>query len=233
MNTITSKTDISSAKQQTEGIKSFIVVHNIVAMIIMFSICTTISIFFKQSGSLEPDIVMVYLLGIILFSYWVSSYFYSFLASVCGVLFYNFFFTEPYLTLEVYNPGYPITFLIMFLVGSFTSMLTIRLKSQTALAEEREQRFKALYQLERKLLGVKSSKLLAKVSAEELTKQFSADILVQFFDNTGKIQTRYVAGKDFSMKIKNVLRVMRLTIRQIAAVMVRHFFQKAGLIISP
>jgi two-component system, OmpR family, sensor histidine kinase KdpD len=197
MNTMTNKTDISSAKQQNEGIKSFIVLHNIVAMIIMFSICTAISIFFKQSGSLESDIVMVYLLGIILFSYWVSSYFYSFLASVCGVLLYNFFFTEPYLTLEVYNPGYPITFLIMFLVGSFTSMLTIRLKSQTALAEEREQRFKALYQLERKLLGVKSSKSLAKVSAEELTEQFSADILVQFFDDAEKIQNRYVAGKDF------------------------------------
>ena len=50
MNNMTSKTDISSAKQQNERIKSLIVVHNIVAMIIMFSICTTISIFFKQSS---------------------------------------------------------------------------------------------------------------------------------------------------------------------------------------
>jgi len=197
MSIATTKTNVFSAKCQNKRNKISIAIYNSISMVIMFSLCTAISVFFKRSGSLEADIVMVYLLGIILFSYLVSSYFYSFLASVCGVLLYNFFFTEPYLTLQVYNPGYPVTFLIMFIVGSFTSMLTIRLKSQTSIIEEREQRFKTLYQIERKLLGVKSSKSLAKVSAEELREQFSADVLVQFFDDSGKTQNRYVEGKDF------------------------------------
>ena len=173
------------------------IINNIIVMFIMFSLCTIVSMLFKKNNSLEADIVMVYLLGIILFSYWASGYFYSFLASICGILLYNYFFTEPYYTFQVYNPGYPITFLIMFMVSAFTSMLTIRLKSQTALAEEREQRFKALYKIEKNLLGVKSSTSLAKISAEQLAKQFNADVLIQFFETSGKPQTRYVVGNDF------------------------------------
>ena len=195
VNTVTKE---ASSKKYFDNLnKISTTIYNIATMFVMLALCTGISIFFKRNGSLESDIVMVYLMGIIVFSYLVSSYFYSFLAAVCGVLFYNFFFTEPYFTLQVYNPGYPVTFLIMFIVGSFISTLTIRLKSQTSLAEEREQRFKSLYQIERKLLGVKSSESLAKVSAEELAKQFSADVLVQFFDNSGQAQNRYVEGSDF------------------------------------
>ena len=167
-----------------------------VLLIAIMAICTGISILLRYFGVHESNFVMVYLLGILLFSFLTGSYLYSLVASLFGVLFYNFFFTEPYFTLQAYSPDYPMTFLIMFFVGSFTSMLTIRVRRETLLAEEREARIKALYQIGRQLLEVKSSSNLAEVSAQELATQFDADVMIQFFDSTGNVKDQFVAGND-------------------------------------
>ncbi len=176
--------------------KATVMARNIIKLIGVLALCTLISMLFRQMGAHETNIVLVYLLGILLYSYMTGGYQYSLVASLFGVLFYNFFFTVPYYTLQAYRPDYPITFLIMFLVGAFTSMLTIRIKRETLLAEEREARIKALYQIGRRLLGVKSSSNLTEVSAEELAAQFSADVMVQFYDAAGNNRNRFVKGKD-------------------------------------
>ncbi|MFB0920945.1 MAG: DUF4118 domain-containing protein, partial [Oscillospiraceae bacterium] len=187
--------DYSGYKQEFM-IKAAAMALNIAKLIGVMALCTVISMLFRYLGAHETNIVLVYLLGILLYSYMTGSYQYSLIASLFGVLCYNFFFTVPYYTLEAYRPDYPITFIIMFLVGAFTSMLTIRIKKETLLAEEREARIKALYQIGRRLLGVKSSANLAEVSAEELGTQFSANVLVQFYDAEGKSRDRFVRGED-------------------------------------
>lgn len=169
---------------------------NIVTLIILMGLCTAVSMYFKYAGGFESNIVMIYLLGILLFSYLAGGYVYSFFASVCGVLLYNFFFTEPYYTLQVYSPDYPVTFLIMFIVGLFTSMLTIRVKRETFLAEDREKRIKSLYHIGRRLLEVKNTETLAEISAKEIALQLHGDVLVQFYDPSGNLCHRYVAGND-------------------------------------
>ncbi len=88
------------------------------------------------------------------------------------------------------------TFIFLFFVGLFTSMLTIRIKRETFLAEEREKRIQALYHISRLLLGVKNSSNLAEITAAELASQFSADVLVQFYDASGTIRIRSVIGND-------------------------------------
>ncbi|NCB73589.1 MAG: DUF4118 domain-containing protein [Clostridia bacterium] len=169
---------------------------NTIKLVIVMALCTAVSVCLRHFGAHETNIVLVYLLGILLFSYMASSYLFSFFASLFGVLAYNFFFTEPYYTFRAYSPDYPMTFIILFCVGLFTSMLTIRIKRETFLAEEREKRIQALYHIGRLLLGVKSSNNLAEVIAAELASQFSADVMVQFYDNSGVVRVRSVAGND-------------------------------------
>ena len=181
---------------RTKKEKLLRIIRSFATLFAVMAICTLVSMLFRYLGIHEMNFVMVYLLGILGFSYLTGSYLYSLAASLFGVMFYNFFFTEPYYTLQAYSPDYPMTFLIMFLVGSFTSMLTIRIRRETLLAKEREERIKALYQIGRRLLGVKSSRNLAEVSADELANLFTADVLVQLFDSSGSINNRYVKGND-------------------------------------
>ncbi|MPM07249.1 Sensor protein KdpD [bioreactor metagenome] len=169
---------------------------NILLMILVMAMCTIVSIIFNNLNMSETNIVMIYLLGILLYSYMAEGYVYSFFASVGGVLLYNFFFTEPYYTLQVYSPDYPIIFLVMFIVGSITSMLTIRVKIESQLVVDREKYISSLYYVTKRLLDVKSCNELAEISADELSKQFNADVLVSFFNSSGNVNCRIVNGED-------------------------------------
>lgn len=169
---------------------------NMLLMIAVMSLCTLVSIIFNLLNMSETNIVMIYLLGILLYSYLAEGYAYSFFASVSGVLLYNFFFTEPYYTLQVYNPDYPIIFLVMFVVGSITSMLTIKVKIERQLVIDREKYISSLYYVTNRLLNVKSCNELAETSADELSKQFDAKVLVIFYDSSGNRDCRIIKGED-------------------------------------
>lgn len=87
----------------------------------------------------------MYILGVLIISIITSSWMYSFLASVISVLAFNFLFTIPRFTLRAYDPSYPVTFGIMFLVALITGSLASRMKeyaresAQAAMQIEKEQ----------------------------------------------------------------------------------------------
>jgi two-component system, OmpR family, sensor histidine kinase KdpD len=167
----------------------------LILILIMIS-CTLISYEFHQTKMFESNIVMVYLLGILLFSYLAEGYVYSLFSSVCAVLVYNFFFTEPYYNFKVYNPDYIITFLVMFIVGFITSMLTIRVKSERQQVEDREKYISSLYDIGKKLLDIKNEEDLARISAEEIASQLDANILVRFYNPSGEVICSGIKGTD-------------------------------------
>ena len=171
-------------------------IKNLIIMMAIMLICTTISLFFDHIRMSESNTVMIYLLGVLLFSFLAEGYIYSFFASVCVVLLYNFFFIEPLYTLKVNNPDYLLTFFVMFIVGWSTSMLTIRVKLERQLVKDREEYISSLYFIEERLLNVRGVEELAKVSAEEISKQFNANVLVEFFDTTGVLLCRNIEGEE-------------------------------------
>lgn len=168
----------------------------LVIMVFILLLCTAISMIFFQIKMFESNIVMIYLLGILLFSYLAEGYIYSISSSVCAVLLYNFFFTEPYYTFKVNNPDYIITFLVMFCVGFITSMLTISVKRERLRVEDREKYISSLYNIEKKLLDVKDKEDLAKTSAEEISKQLDANVLVQFCEASGEVYCKTIQGEE-------------------------------------
>ncbi|QHQ60106.1 DUF4118 domain-containing protein [Anaerocolumna sedimenticola] len=168
----------------------------LVIMVFIMMICTGIAMIFFQIKMFESNIVMIYLLGILIFTYLAEGYIYSLISSSCAVLLYNFFFTQPYFNLKVHDPDYIITFMVMFIVGFITSMLTIRVKKERQLVEVREKYIASLYYIEKKLLDVKSKEELADTSAEEMSKLLNADILVQFNNSNGELLYKSTCGKE-------------------------------------
>jgi two-component system, OmpR family, sensor histidine kinase KdpD len=96
------------------------------------------------------NLIMVYLVGIVA----VASRFGrgpSIMASFLSVLIFDFFFVPPYLTLAVSHVQYVITFAVMLLVALTISALTVRARRQAEVANQRERRAAALYELSRQL----------------------------------------------------------------------------------
>lgn len=106
---------------------------------------TLVGLLFSGLKISEANIIAVYILGVLIISIITSSWMYSFLASVISVLAFNFLFTIPRFTLRAYDPSYPVTFGIMFLVALITGSLASRMKeyaresAQAAMQIEKEQ----------------------------------------------------------------------------------------------
>ena len=106
---------------------------------------TLVGLLFSGLKIPEANIIAVYILGVLIISIITSSWMYSFLASVISVLAFNFLFTIPRFTLLAYDPSYPVTFGIMFLVALITGSLASRMKeyaresAQAAMQIEKEQ----------------------------------------------------------------------------------------------
>lgn len=90
----------------------------------------------RAIGVSEPNIIMVFLLGVVVIAYLAGRLAAAILAVAC-VLAFNFFFTEPRLTFVVHDLEYLVTFSVMLLVGLVVSGLVGRVRLQAKAAESR------------------------------------------------------------------------------------------------
>lgn len=102
-------------------------------------------------GRLEPtNLVMVYLLIVVIAAVYLGRG-PAILASILGVLAFDFFFVLPYFNFAVSDTQYIITFIALFLVGLVISQLTVRAREQAEAAQQREAETAELYDLSRDL----------------------------------------------------------------------------------
>ncbi len=125
----------------------------------------------------EQNIIMVYLLSTLVVSRITMGYFYGVLSSLLSVLAFNFFFTEPYLTFNAIQPGYPVTFGVMLLVALATSALTVRVKTQARLAAHREHRTGVLYEINKKLLATRGMGNIIELTNDYVAALFERSVI--------------------------------------------------------
>ncbi|MBN2221312.1 MAG: DUF4118 domain-containing protein, partial [Vallitaleaceae bacterium] len=89
-------------------------------------------------GISETNIVVVYIFFVLLTSRLTEGYYFGIFASIASTFTYNYFFTQPYYTLEVYEADYFITFTIMTITAVITSALTSRIKENSKEASRSE-----------------------------------------------------------------------------------------------
>jgi two-component system, OmpR family, sensor histidine kinase KdpD len=124
-----------------------------------------------------PDVVMIYLLGIML----VSSR-YGFAASLStaalSVAAFDFVFVPPYLTFAVVDLRHTTTFVVMFVVAAVISGLTQRVRNQALAARERELRTAALYELSRVLSAAQDREHVLEAAAGQVERAFQSRVAI-------------------------------------------------------
>ncbi len=120
----------------------------------ILAVCTAAGYLFQLAGLRTENISMIYLVGVLLVTLVTETLVYGIAASIVSILAYNFFFTAPTMTLQVYDPNYVVT-LVILLVGSFiVSTLTNKLHQHIADARRREKQMAALYELSSGFLNI-------------------------------------------------------------------------------
>lgn len=139
-----------------------------------------------------PDVVMIYLLGIMLVSSRLG-FGASLFAAFASVAAFDVFFVPPYLTLAVADFRHGTTFAVMFVVAVVISSLTQRVRRQALAARERELSTAALYALSRDLAGAQGLTRVVQAAANQIEKAFRCGVSVFIPDAAGKLQRSYAS----------------------------------------
>ncbi len=117
---------------------------DILITLLILAVTSMLGVLFDGFGFTDANIITVYLLGVLLTSLFTRGYTCSILYSFLSVAMFNFIFTEPRLTFNASDPGYPITFVIMFAASIISGTLAVRLKDQAKLSAQAAFRTKVL-----------------------------------------------------------------------------------------
>lgn len=139
---------------------------------------TLIGLLLQRLGFTVANIITIYILSVLLTSFLTESNVCGIFASVLSVLVFNFFFTEPRFTLSAYDPGYPITFLVMFIASLLTSSLTARAKEESKLNAQKAYRTEVLLTASRNLQQAESAKEILSETATQLLKLMGRPVLL-------------------------------------------------------
>lgn len=112
----------------------------------------------------------------------------SVLATVVGVLAFDFFFVPPRFSFAVSDLQYVMTFGVMLAVGLITGHLTAGLRYQAKVASHRESRSLALYEFARDLSGFLQSEQITEATETVVQNAFRAKATLLLPDEEGRLQ---------------------------------------------
>jgi two-component system sensor histidine kinase KdpD len=137
-----------------------------------------------------PDVVMVYLLGVVVVSMRYG-YVPSLMAAVLGVVAFDFFFIPPYFSFAVSDLRHIVTFAVMFLVAVIISHLTKRIRDQADSARGSERRMASLYAISRELGFAHSRDLLLSIAERHLREVFAVRVAVLLPGPDGSLEAAF------------------------------------------
>ncbi len=141
-----------------------------------------------------PNLLMVFLLGVMA-SAVARGLRASILASVIGVLIYDFFFVRPLLTFTIASLQDLLALAVFLLVAIIISNLAARIRDQAAAARRREERTAALYGLSRAIAGAVGLEGVLEAIATQVGEDLRATVALLLPDSGGMVQRAvYPAG---------------------------------------
>ena len=110
------------------------------------------------------------------------------LAAFVNVLFFDFFFVPPRISIAISDTQFIITFIVMLFVALVIGQLTANLKMQGNAATERERRVRSLYEMSRDLSGVLMIEQIAEIAARFLHTEFGAKSALFIVDDNDHLK---------------------------------------------
>ena len=153
-----------------EGVSRRRIGMDIAVTLAMLTAATLLGTVLFGSKLSNSSIMMVYLLGVLLVAVITSHRAYSIAASVASLFLFNFFFVQPRYSLAAYEPGYPVSFIVMFLTALIAGTLASRLKQTAYQAARTSFRARIISDTDQLLAKAESRGEILRVCAEQSAK---------------------------------------------------------------
>ena len=143
---------------------------------LILALCTGVGFLFSAIGLAITNVVLIYILGVMAVALFTTGYFCSLLSSLLSVLIFNFFFTEPYYSLQS-SPDYFATFAVMFAVAILSSSLTSRIKTQSILTANKAYQTEVLLSTSQLLQKTENKEAILDVVQQQLSRLLEHSVL--------------------------------------------------------
>ena len=143
---------------------------------LILALCTGVGFLFSVIGLAITNVVLIYILGVMAVALFTAGYLCSLLSSLLSVLIFNFFFTEPYYSLQS-SPDYFATFAVMFAVALLSSSLTSRIKAQSVQTANKAYQTEVLLSTSQLLQKAEDKKAILKVVLQQLCRLLEHSVL--------------------------------------------------------
>ena len=151
-------------------------------------VALTTAVCLPLSGHVDRiNLVMLYLLATVVAA-WKFGRGPSVLATVLGVLLFDFLFVPPIYSFVVSDGQYAITFAVMLVIGLVISGLTAFGRRQAAVARHRERRTRELFDLSSELAGSLRLDELCAILCRHVIASMDCEAVVLLPDDEGHIQ---------------------------------------------
>ncbi len=146
---------------------------------------TLIGQLFHSFHFTEANTITIYILGALLTALFTRNNWCSTAFSLASVILFNFFFTEPRLSLRAYESGYPVTFAIMLTASIITGTLANRLSDHAKQSAQSAYRAKVLFETNQLLQQAEEDAILS-TTARQLEKLLNreAAVLTSIYEHT-------------------------------------------------
>lgn len=177
--------------RENAPVKAHIRYKDVFSIAGIIGMVTLLGLLIHYLGFSDVSVITLYILAVQIIAVRVSGRISNAVVSLLCVAIYNFFFTDPKYTLLAYDPDYPMTFVIMFIVSFLAGSLADRLKRMAGQSERNRYRTQILYDTSQLLNKALVSQEAAEVLGVQLHKLLDRDTVVACIDEEGKIACRY------------------------------------------
>jgi two-component system sensor histidine kinase KdpD len=155
---------------------------------------------FPTRGFIQPtNLVMLYLAVVVIAAVYLG-HGPAILASILGVLAFDFFFVSPFSTFAVSDTEYLVTFGGLLAVGLVISELAARMREQAKAAQRREAEMASLYALSRDLAGANNLEAILRAVILHVGETFGREVVVLLPEvkSNGRLEP-YVQSPDMTL----------------------------------
>ena len=146
--------------------------------LLLLAASTGLSLIFTILGFSEANIITAFILGVLIIAAFTVSPIYSIVSSLASVLLFNWFFVEPLLSFQTYEPEYVVTFIIMLISSLITGTLANKLKENARQSSREAFRAKVLFDTNQLLQKAECADDVIRITSQQVKTLLSRDVVV-------------------------------------------------------
>ena len=166
--------------------------------VLMVALCTSI-LFPFQDTPYTDSFSMIYLIGVMLTAMRFGTL-PSILTSILSIGAYNFFFVEPYHTLNIHNSQYHFIFLAMFVASLVIGSIASRLRLQMMFYRQKEQETRHLFSLAKVLSSTRGHESMAEAAGKYIGDSVDALVTIWYPSASGELTV--ISSADIKLDIR-------------------------------